>query len=56
MLCCRFFFLPEGWILAGGFGEEEERTNCVFVENMNQEVPFSVKPEYEPPSSWDEGL
>lgn len=24
-----FFFFPEGWILAGGFGEKDERMKCV---------------------------
>lgn len=28
----RIYFSPEGWILAGGFGEKEERMNSVFVE------------------------
>lgn len=35
-----FFFSPEGWILAGGFGKKEERINACLWGNINQEVPF----------------
>ena len=57
LLCCRiFFFFPEGWILAGGFGEKEERMNVCLRGNINQEVPFCAKPVYEPPSRSDEKL
>lgn len=47
---------PKGWILAGGFGKKEERMNVCLWGNINQEVLFCAKPEYEPPNSSDEEL